>query len=145
MLTTDIALRSARDRRRTRRVIRLAAVVRLAGGAVDVDEDAGVGGTVRAGEADRLPRRERPGAGDLDLGARLVELRRALVAGRVQGEHLDAQEVLPRGDALRQVEVDPAVVVDQVVDAPFLAAGVEPVLPDLEPVSGVVLVLGDGR
>jgi hypothetical protein len=62
----------------------------------------------------------------------------------VQGEDLDAQEVLARREARRQVEVGPAVVADNVVDAPGLGARVKAVLPDLEPVlrEGNISVLG---
>lgn len=52
----------------------------------------------------------------------------------MQSEDLDAEEVVAVGDALRDVEVHPAVVVDEVVDTPDLAAGIKGILEDLEPI-----------
>lgn len=127
---------SARNRRGPRGGIWLAPIIRLAGRTIDADLDTGVIGAVGAREADGLRGREGAAAGDVDLGARRVELRLARLAGGVKRQKLDAQQVLARRDALRQVEVDPAVVLDHVVDAPLAGAGVEGVLPDLEPVFG---------
>lgn len=51
----------------------------------------------------------------------------------MQGNNFNTQEILPRRDAVGEVEVSPAVVLDHVVDTPFPAAGIEAILPDLEP------------
>lgn len=58
----------------------------------------------------------------------------------MEGQQLDAEEVVPGGDARGQVEEEPAVLVDQGVDGPDAGAGVEVVLGDLEP-----LLALDGR
>lgn len=94
----------------------LAVVVRLAARAVDLDDDAGVIGRVGAGEADGRPGRLGAATGHADLRAAGVELGTTLRVGRVQRQRLDAQQVVARRDAGRQVELDPAVVGDQVVD-----------------------------
>lgn len=92
---------------------------------------------------------------DLDLaGARVewrknlhVELRLALLAGRVQRDDLGAQQVVTRRDAAGQGEVDPSTIVDHAVDPP-LARAVQPVLVHLEPLeprgarAGCVVDLG---
>src|SRR3569833_1072006 len=127
----------AADHLRAGSLVGAAAHVRVALRAVDVDVDAGVLGQVGAGEADGGAGREGAGARDLDLGARLVELGGARGLGRVQGEDLDAQQVLAGGDALGEVEVGPAVVGHHAVDAPLLVARVEAVLGDLEPLQAV--------
>ena len=128
--------RSAANHRRPRRRIRLPAIIRLPRSPIDTRINARVIGSVRPRKTDGGRGREGAAARDVDLGARLVELGLVGLVGRVQGQHLDAQQVLAVGDAGRQVEVDPAVVADEVVDAPFFARGVEAVLPDLEPVGG---------
>ena len=51
----------------------------------------------------------------------------------MEGEELDAEEVLAVGDALGEVERVPAVVADDIVDAPGSRGGVEVILGDLEP------------
>ncbi len=98
-------------------------------------------GRVGAREADSLRGGEGAGARDVDLGAGLVELSLVGLVGAVQSQDLNAQEIVAGGDALGDVEVDPAVVLDQVVDTPLLAAGVKGVLPDLEPVSILSAIL----
>ena len=104
--------RSAADHRRPRRRVGLPAIVRLPSRTINAGEDAGVVGGVSAGKADGGRGREGTAARDVDLGARLVELGLVLLVGRVQGQDLDAQEVLPVRNARGQVEVDPAVVAD---------------------------------
>src|SRR5690606_15561139 len=131
--TPAIRPRSALNRLRARNLVGPATVIRLAHGAVNVDLNAGVVGLVGAGEANRLPGSKVAARLDVDLGARDVELRLALVGGRVESEQLDAHEVVTGSDALREVEVDPAVVVDHGVDGPLPGGGVEAVVPDLEP------------
>ena len=51
----------------------------------------------------------------------------------MQGNDLHAQEILSRRDAIGQIEVSPAVVLEQVIDTPFPATGFEAILPNLEP------------
>lgn len=126
--------RLARDRRRAGSSVRLAVVVRRTSRAVDASEDSRLISGVSAGERGSLGGAEGAAAGEVDLGAGLVELGLAGLAGGVQGEDLDAEQVLAVGDAGGDVEVDPAVVGEEVVDAPDAAVGVEGVFPDLEPV-----------
>lgn len=116
----------------------LVVVVRDTSGAVDVGEDGGVVLLVGAGELDGLGGGKGTGAGDLDLGARGVELSTHVLVGAVEGEELDAEEVVAGGDALGHGEVVPAVALDHVVDTPDAGAGVVVVLGDLEPVDAGV-------
>ena len=51
----------------------------------------------------------------------------------MQGNNLDAQEILARRNATGQVEVSPAVVLEHIINTPFPATGIEAILPDLEP------------
>lgn len=94
----------------------LAVVVRLPARPIDLDDDAGVVGLVGSWEADGRPGRLGAAARHADLRAARVELGPALRVGRVQRQRLDAQQIVTRRDARRQVEPDPAVVGDQVVD-----------------------------
>lgn len=64
------------------------------GRVVDVDQDAGVGGLVGAGQGDLGRGVAVAAARDLELAARNVELRAALAARAVQRNVLDAQQVL---------------------------------------------------
>lgn len=140
--TKEAPARLARDGVGTRSLVRPAAVVGRAREAVDVGRDAGVVRLVGAREADGRRRREGAALGDVDLRARLVELRLVRLVGAVQRQRLSAQEVLARGDAAGQLKVDPALVLEHRVDAPCLAGHVKALLPDLEPV--VVCQLGGG-
>lgn len=82
-------------------------LVRSAAVAVDVDQDAGVGGAVRAGKGDEVRRRLAAGAArHAKLRARQVELGAAGRRGRVQRHVLDAEQVLPVGEARRDGEAD---------------------------------------
>ena len=51
----------------------------------------------------------------------------------MQGQQLEAKQVVARLDALQDVEVDPSLVRDHVIDPPDSGRGVERILPDLEP------------
>ena len=51
----------------------------------------------------------------------------------MERDDFDSQKVLAGGDAVGQVEVSPAVILDHVIDTPFPAAGIKAILPDLEP------------
>ena len=97
--------------------------VRTAGETVDVDEDAGVAVGVDAGNADGRAGLGGPAARKVELGARGVELHAVLAVGGVESGDLDAQEVLAVSDASGELEVDPAVVLDQVVDAQTVVEG----------------------
>ena len=111
--------------------------VRTAGETVDVDEDAGVAVGVDAGNTDGRAGLGGTAAREVELSARGVELHAVLAVGGVESGDLDAQEVLAVGDAGRELEVDPAVVLDQVVDAPDRGRGIERVLPDFEPLGAL--------
>jgi hypothetical protein len=91
--------------------------------------------TSRPGSRSRGLTREDQGKKPKDSGKIIltVELGAHERLGRVQGQDLHPQQVVAGGDAGRQGEVDPTVLGDHVVDAPGLGAGVEGVLPDLEP------------
>lgn len=69
------------------------------GSLVDVDEDAGVAGLVRAGELD-AGGGSRAAAGDLDLEAGHVELGATLAARAVQSKGLGADEVVASSQSL---------------------------------------------
>lgn len=127
----------AGDGSRARDAVRLAAVVGLAGETVDAGEDTGVVGLVGTGERDGLRRSEGARARNVDLSARLVELSLALLVGRVESQKLNAQEVLARRDALRDVEIRPALVLNDSVDTPLPAALIKAFVPDLEPLLAV--------
>lgn len=82
---------------------------------VDVDEQTGVGGLVRAGQGDQGARAAVAAAGDGDLAARDVELGATLAASAVQRDVLDAEEVVAVGQGLRDGDVDLAQTCVQVV------------------------------
>lgn len=69
------------------------------GSLVDVDEDAGVTGLIRAGELD-AGGGSRAAAGDLDLEAGHVELSATLAARAVQSKGLGADEVVASSQSL---------------------------------------------
>lgn len=100
---------------------------------VDIDEDARVRVGVSAGDTDGLCSLGGTPTRDVDLSARRVELHAVLSVGGMERGDLHPQKVLAVGDASRQVEVNPAVILDHVVDTPDSSRGVESVLPDLEP------------
>jgi len=76
-------------------------------GPVELEEDAGVGGLVGAGEADELAGVESSrAAGDVDLSAGEVQLGAADAAGAVQGDVLDADQVLAVLDAAGDLDRD---------------------------------------
>lgn len=129
--TRATAVARASKQLRAGDLVRPAAVVGLAAGAIDADEDAGVGGRVGTGEADGIGGRGGATAGDVDLGAANVKLSTLGRAGVVKRDDLGAHEVVARGDAGGHVEVGPAAVGDQVVDGPPAVA--ETGLGDLEP------------
>lgn len=52
----------------------------------------------------------------------------------MQSEGLDTEEIVAASKARGDVEVNPTLVLDHVVYTPYPAAGVEGVLPDLEPI-----------
>lgn len=116
-----------------RSLVGTAVVVGLARGAVDVQHDAGVG--LRVGTGDRLRGTggEAAGSRDGNLSAAGVELDAARAVGAVQSGQLHAEEVLSWGDALRNVEVGPAGVLEDVVNTPAAGASVEGILGNLKP------------
>ena len=63
------------------------------------------------------------------LRALHVELGPLLLVGKVQGEQLDAHQVVAGGDAVEPIELVPAVIGDDSIDGP-LAVAQE---PNLEP------------
>lgn len=74
---------------------------------VDVDQDARICGRVGAGEADEGARLAGAGAaGDGELGAGEVELGAADCAGAVQGDVLDAEEVVAVRERFRDRDAD---------------------------------------
>lgn len=75
---------------------------------IKLEQDTGVGRLVGTGERDQLAAGvERAGAsGHVDLRARNVQLRAADAAGAVQGNVLDAQEVLAWGEAGGEADGD---------------------------------------
>lgn len=106
---------------------------------VDVDLDTGVGGLVGTREADG-GRGGVAAAGDGELVARHVRLGTADAAGRVEGDDLGAQEVVASGDIRRDLDVDTAAALVEVLDTPEIVvtapAGrvlAPTVLVDLEP------------
>lgn len=75
-------------------------------GVVDVDEQTGVRGLVRAGQGDLGARVAVAATGDGDLTARDVELGAILASSAMQGNVLDAEEVVAVGQGLGDGDVD---------------------------------------
>ena len=99
---------------------------------VDAQQDTGVGGRVGTGEADGVARAGvGAGSGDADLGAFHIELGTVAAGSTVEGEKLDAHQVVARRDAGWHGEVVPAVVGDEAVNGP--GGSSEAILCDLEP------------
>lgn len=106
---------------------------------VDVDLDTGVGSLVGTGEADG-GRGGVAATSDGELVARHVRLSTTGAAGRVQSDDLGTQEVVAGGDIRRDLDVDTAAALVEVLDTPEIIitapAGrvlAPAVLVDLEP------------
>lgn len=69
---------------------------------------------------------------DIELGTLLVELGTGVASGTVEGNHLSAQEILARSNALGDLDGMAALSVDDALSAPDTITS-KPVLLDLEP------------
>lgn len=99
---------------------------------VDVEEEAGVGVDVRAGESNASGV-GRAGSGDGELNASDVGLHSVEGVPVVEREDLPSKQVVSGGDVRRNGDVDAALVVDQPVHSPLTIGGGVAVLVDLEP------------
>lgn len=128
---------SAPVHRRSRDGVRSVAAL-----APDIDQNTRVLGRVRAREVNKVAASAVAGAGDVNLGTLHVELSSAKSARNVQGDQLNAHEVVARGNAGREVKVEPAVVLDHGIDSPDTSLVVETTLGDLEPSKAIASRLG---
>lgn len=67
------------------------------------------------------------------MSTRLIKLCLVGLARRVKSQDLDAQKIVAWSNALREVEINPAVILDHGINSPLLAVGIKTVVPDLEP------------
>ena len=90
--------RLATDGLGARRLVWLATVIGLTSRSIDVDRDTGVALLICAREAHRRRWCEAARPREVDLGARLLELRLVRLVGRVQGQDLNPKEVVAGSD-----------------------------------------------
>lgn len=95
-ITKTIIYLASEDGRSRRRV-------RCRHGVVNIDHQARVRRLIRTRERDEVRRRLAPAARHRELGARDVRLGAAGGAGAVESDVLDAQQVVARGDARRDL------------------------------------------